>query len=135
MTQANNPQNRQKQRESGSQARGRVYPQEEHFFTTTANMLHSTTKENTMSVITFDTLQLVKDLQAKGFQPEQAEGISNALKDIMTGAEVATKQDINTLKLEIKAEIASIKAEIAPLKWMVGVTTAGIISLVIKTFF
>jgi hypothetical protein len=33
-----------------------------------------------MTTITFDTLQFVKDLQAKGFKPEQAEGISDALK-------------------------------------------------------
>jgi hypothetical protein len=81
-----------------------------------------------MTAVTFDTHEFIKDLQAKGFQPDQAEGISDALKKALTVAEVATKRDIETLKLEIKAEIA-------PLKWMTGVTAAGIISLVIKTFF
>jgi hypothetical protein len=42
--------------------------------------------------------------------------------------DVATKNDIERLRLEIKAETV-------PLKWMTGVTTAGIISLVIKAFF
>jgi hypothetical protein len=46
----------------------------------------------------------------------------------MSIAEIATKNDIEKLKLEIRADIA-------PLKWMIGVTAAGIISLVIKAFF
>jgi hypothetical protein len=31
-----------------------------------------------MTTVTFDTHEFIKDLQAKGFRPEQAEGISNA---------------------------------------------------------
>jgi hypothetical protein len=67
-----------------------------------------------MTAVTFDTLQFVKNLQSKGFKPEQAEGISDALKDVMTVAEVATKHDIK--ELEIK--LAETKAEI--IKWNTG---------------
>jgi UDP-N-acetylenolpyruvoylglucosamine reductase len=81
-----------------------------------------------MAAITFDTHQFIKDLQAKGFQPEQAEGISDALKNVLVVAEIATKQDIQELRLEIKAEIA-------PLKWMTGATAAGVIAILMKTFF
>jgi hypothetical protein len=47
-----------------------------------------------MSVALFDTLALVKTLQTKGFQAEQAEGISDALKEALAVAEIATKHDI-----------------------------------------
>ena len=81
-----------------------------------------------MNTVTFDTLAIVKNLQAKGFPPEQAEGITDALKDALTVAEIATKRDIRELRLEFKAEIA-------PLKSGIGFCAAGIVSLVIKTFF
>jgi hypothetical protein len=81
-----------------------------------------------MSALTFDTYEFIKDLQAKGFREEQAEGISNALKNALTIAEIATKHDINELRLEFKAEIA-------PLKWGMGICAAGIVSLVVKAFF
>ena len=87
-----------------------------------------------MTAIAFDTLQFVKNLQAKGFAAEQAEGISDAFKDILIVAEIATKTDIKELKYDIQELRLEIKAEIAPLKWMIGVTTAGIISLLIKAF-
>ncbi|GHU31200.1 hypothetical protein AGMMS50256_19320 [Betaproteobacteria bacterium] len=75
-----------------------------------------------MVAITFDTHQFVKDLQAKGFNPEQAEGISNALKNIMTVAEVATTRDLKELEITLKADfeikLAETKADI--IKWNVG---------------
>jgi hypothetical protein len=99
-----------------------------------------------MSAALFDTLALVKTLQTKGFQAEQAEGISDALKDALAVAEIATKhdieesreatqRDIKELRLEFKAENANIRAENAPLKWAIGVCVAGIIPLVFKAFF
>ncbi|MDR3088587.1 MAG: CCDC90 family protein [Desulfobulbaceae bacterium] len=81
-----------------------------------------------MASLTFDTLELVKDLEKGGFNSAQTEAVSNAMKKAMTGADVATKQDIFQLRLEIKAELA-------PLKWGVGVCAAGIVPLVIKAFF
>jgi hypothetical protein len=70
-----------------------------------------------MTTVTFDTLQFVKNLQAKGFAPEQAEGINDALKNIMTTAEVCTKQDL-------KAELADAKYDI--IKWNVGTIFAAV---------
>lgn len=55
-----------------------------------------------MSTITFDTHQLIKELEAKGFSPSQAEGINDALKNALTVAEVATKQDIRELEQKIR---------------------------------
>jgi hypothetical protein len=139
-----------------------------------------------MSAAIFDTLALVKTLQTKGFQAEQAEGISDALKDALAVAEIATKHDIEesgeatqrnivglregitasqeatqrniaasqeATQRDIKELLVAIaasreaaqrdteelrlefKAEIAPLKWAIGVCAAGIIPLVFKAFF
>jgi len=62
-----------------------------------------------------------------------------ALKDALGNQDLATKADLNAARADLKAEIEKldlrIKAEIAPLKWITGVMAAGIISLVMKTFF
>lgn len=55
-----------------------------------------------MASITFDTHQFVKDLQARGFSADQAEGINDALKNVLVVAEVATKQDIRTMEQALK---------------------------------
>jgi hypothetical protein len=81
-----------------------------------------------MTTITFDTLQFSKKLQSKGFKSEQADAISETLQDVINVAEVATKNDLNKLELQLKAEMSVIK-------WMVGVASAGIASLVLKSFF
>jgi predicted phage-related endonuclease len=121
-----------------------------------------------MTAVTFDTYEFVKNLKAKGFQEEQAEGISNALRDALAVAEVATKHDLRELETSVNTKIKELettlkndikeletnvktiettlkrdiqelrlefKAEIAPLKWMSSATIAGVIALIIKTFF
>jgi hypothetical protein len=92
-------------------------------------------EEYSMTTITFDTHQFIKDLQARGFNPEQAEGISDALKNVMIASEVATSNDMRELRSDIEKLELRIKAELSALKWMVSVTVAGIVSLVLKTFF
>jgi hypothetical protein len=84
-------------------------------------------KEHIMSAVTFDTHQFVKTLVNKGFKTEQAEGISEALKDAMTVAEIATRHDIESLELKFRAEIA-------PLKWASYFSAAGIFALIAKSF-
>ncbi|MDR1849745.1 MAG: CCDC90 family protein [Zoogloeaceae bacterium] len=81
-----------------------------------------------MTATTFDTLEFVKTLEAKGFKKDQAEGLSAAMKQTFNSSDIATKNDIEKLELRIRADIA-------PLKWMTGVTVAGVISLIIKSFF
>jgi hypothetical protein len=103
-----------------------------------------------MSAVPFDTHAIVKTLQTKGFPVEQAEGITDALKDALTVAEIATKHDIKdlqeatqhdikelreTMESQIRELRLEFKAEIAPLKWGMGLCAAGIISLVFKAFF
>ncbi len=54
------------------------------------------------------------------------EGIKSAVKE-----EFENKKDILATKLDLE----KIKAELLVIKWMLGVILAGIISLVLKTFF
>ena len=92
---------------------------------------------------TFDTLEFAKTLQAEGFQPKQAEGLSKALRQAFqdTGVklqeefkdsknELATKGDIANLRVEIHA------AKVELIKWMIGaiVATGGLCAAIASLF-
>ena len=49
----------------------------------------------------------------------------------MSSFELATKLDIENIKLEIER----VRSEVTITKWMLGVVIAGILSLIIKSFF
>jgi hypothetical protein len=79
-----------------------------------------------MTTVTFDTLAFVKKLEAKGFKTEQAEGITDALKDAFQVTDLATKADLHD---EIR------NAELRIIKWVVAVAlgqAALIVGLVIR---
>ncbi|MGE0259610.1 MAG: coiled-coil domain-containing protein [Alphaproteobacteria bacterium] len=61
-----------------------------------------------MAITTFDTHELVKDLKAAGFTDHQAEAVTRAVKNAreLDVSELATKTDV-------KAEISSVRADIA----------------------
>ena len=83
-----------------------------------------------MSAVAFDTLKFAQSLRDKAnFSPTQAEGISQAFSEAIAGQlatrsdlmNLATKDDISTLKDELKrldAKIGSSKSE--TLRWIVG---------------
>ncbi len=80
-----------------------------------------------MSTITFDTLTYARKLKEGGFTQEQAEAQAEAQKEVLSevlDTTLATKDDINRLEKEISV-----------LKWMTGFMLAGVLSLIIKTFF
>ncbi|MDE0694920.1 MAG: hypothetical protein OXH76_03695 [Boseongicola sp.] len=54
-----------------------------------------------MADMPFDTMTVLRRLEAKGFSSEQAEAITAAIKDGVTGG-VATKADIARLETELK---------------------------------
>jgi hypothetical protein len=59
-----------------------------------------------MSAVAFDTLKLARTLRDTAHMTqEQAEGISNALAEAMSGAELATKHDLADVRTELKADI------------------------------
>ncbi|KJV07322.1 hypothetical protein [Methylocucumis oryzae] len=80
-----------------------------------------------MTTVTFDTLDLVERLKTAGIPPAQAQD------------GLVTKQDLAEAKNELKAEMnvrfERIDGELKLNRWMLGVLLAGVISLVLKTFF
>jgi hypothetical protein len=89
-----------------------------------------------MALATFDTHELVKDLQAAGFTEDQAEAVTRAVKnareidlsDLATGADVAAlEMNVAGMKTEIagvKTEISGMKTEISGIKADVAVLSA-----------
>ena len=78
--------------------------------------------------IAFDTLASMRRLREAGFTEQQAETQTRIMAELVEDRFLATKQDLKELELRIAAEIA-------PLKWSAAVTVAGIVALIIKTFF
>ena len=71
--------------------------------------------------IAFDTHRFVKHLTASGFSEIQAEALADEQVQLLE-RNLATKVDIHALKVEIKADIEKVRAEL--LKWMMGALTA-----------
>ncbi|WNV05904.1 DUF1640 domain-containing protein [Candidatus Methylospira mobilis] len=83
-----------------------------------------------MTTITFDTHKFIKTLQEAGFEQKQAEAV---LRVISESQDALVTRDYLDHKLE--KELAPVRTDLAVLKWMMGFIMAGIISLVLKTFF
>jgi hypothetical protein len=59
-----------------------------------------------MTTIAFDTLKLARALREKAkFTPEQAEGVADALADVMTGAELVTKDYLDGRLLALEQRL------------------------------
>lgn len=74
-----------------------------------------------MTTITFDTLAYVKTLREAGIDEKQAEAQAVALASVLKSGvtDLATKQDMELLRAELKKDLAEIKAEL--IRWVVGV--------------
>ena len=74
-----------------------------------------------MTTITFDTLAYVKKLREAGIDEKQAEAQAVALASVLKSGvtDLATKQDMELLRAELKKDLAEIKAEL--IRWVVGV--------------
>ncbi len=48
---------------------------------------------------------------------------------------LATKEDIKTLESKLEKELAPMRTELAVIKWMLGVQMAGVVALILKSFF
>jgi len=83
-----------------------------------------------MAAVAFDTLKLARALRTDAqMSAEQAEGISNALAEAMSGAELATKADLRELELRLDARFAAMDVKIEAvradlLRWMFGALAA-----------
>ena len=81
-----------------------------------------------MTTITFDTLRFVEKLKSGGIPEDQAKAISEAFRDASGEAALVTKSDL-------QIELAPLRADINLIKWMLGILLAGVMALVLKSFF
>ena len=79
-----------------------------------------------MSTITLDTQQLVEQLRSAGIPQEQAEAVVKV---------IAKSQDSLVTQMGLEAALVPLRTDLAVLKWMMGLMIAGVMSLVLKTFF
>ncbi|MDE0209255.1 MAG: DUF1640 domain-containing protein [Boseongicola sp.] len=74
-----------------------------------------------MTDASFDTLAVTRQLKARGFDPDQAEAIAEAVRTGVTGG-VATKADLAGLRGELHNEIAELRGELSAIRtdllWM-----------------
>jgi hypothetical protein len=86
-----------------------------------------------MTTITLDTQEAVIKLKAVGVSQEHADAFVRAIVESQNS--LSTKADIEIILSPIKTDLAVIKADSVTLKWMMGVLIAGVMSIIIKTFF
>lgn len=93
--------------------------------------------EEFMASLTFDTLKFVKKLRDAGFDEQQAEAVSEAFREAQhtVGQDLATKSDLKELELRLETRLEGLRGELTLLKWMQGFVLAGILTLILKTFF
>lgn len=78
-----------------------------------------------MTTITFDTHLFVRKLRETGITEPQAEVITEVVREAVASSEVATKNDLEVVKLELKRDIETVRKEMAETKaelvrWVVG---------------
>ena len=91
-----------------------------------------------MSAITFDTLKFVKQLEASGVPPAQAEAFVNAQRDILSEAldtSLATRADMLAVKADIERLDTKFDAKFDKLQWMLGIVIALAVANFAKQFF
>jgi len=74
----------------------------------------------------FDTLLLVDKLKEAGIPSEHAEAVVRAIGDAHSSL---------VTKIDLEPSLAPLRTDLAVLKWMTAALLAGVMSLVLKTFF
>ena len=94
-----------------------------------------------MTTITFDTLKFANKLKSAGVPEKQAEAEAEAISEALEVnlKDLVTKEYLDA-KLQqelapIRTDLAVLKADSVTIKWMMGIIIAGVMSIVIKTFF
>jgi len=88
-----------------------------------------------MATLTFNTHELIKNLEKAGLSEKQAEAITTGILLAHDSANVATKGDLREMELRIDKKLVEMRGESILIRWMLGVIIAGIAGLIIKTFF
>jgi hypothetical protein len=86
---------------------------------------------------TFDMLALVDKPKTAGFDQKQSETVIRVIAEAQNG--LVTKYDLTEAKNEIKADMnmrfERVDGELKLNRWILGMLLAGVLSIVIKTFF
>ena len=94
--------------------------------------------------LVLDTLKVYERLKAADLNDKAAREIAEVLKDVQIEAikGLATREDLARLREDIaKVEgrlverITAVEGELKLIKWMLGFVIAGILSLILKSFF
>ena len=87
-----------------------------------------------MASATFDTLHAAKALTAAGFEAQQAEAITDTIREAFTES-VATKADIAEVRADMAELRAELKADIAGLYkhlWLMGLGIVTAVAAIVK---
>jgi len=90
-----------------------------------------------MTTITFDTLELVDKLKTAGIPQEQAEAMVRVIADAQETlvSNITLDHRLKETELRSDARFERIDGELKLNRWMLGIIIAGVMSLVLKTFF
>ena len=98
-----------------------------------------------MSTITFDTLKYVKQLEASGIPPAQAEAFINAQREILSDvmeSSLATRGDLQVLEKSLHADTERLERKLiehdgrfALVQWMLAAVLAVAVANFAKQFF
>ncbi|MBF0144250.1 MAG: DUF1640 domain-containing protein [Magnetococcales bacterium] len=94
-----------------------------------------------MTAITFDTLKYANRLKAAGVPDRQAEAMAETHAEVYEKnlEELATKRDLKDLEVRMDAkfdkELAPLRTDMAVVKWMLTLLVAGVMALVLRSFF
>ena len=98
-----------------------------------------------MHIVQFDTLEYANKLKLSGVSEEQAEGMTEAMKQVLESQDIATKQDVQLATETLRKEIEVVRKEIEvakteTIKWVAGMLFTqtgiliGVMIAVIKIF-
>jgi len=96
--------------------------------------------------VTFDTLKFVETLERANVPREQASAIASAVRDTQDLSDIATKQDLRDLEIATDSKFDLLRKDIDLLRsdmrgeniltrWMLGVLTAGMGTILVKLFW
>ena len=82
---------------------------------------------------TLDTLGAKKQLTDAGLPDDQAEAIVNAMFGFLT-AELATKADLETVRADLKAEMAELESRLTNRLYATVIGGIGFLSILVTLF-
>lgn len=88
-----------------------------------------------MTSVTFDTHKFVRKLKEAGFDEKQAEGLTDAMRAAIEGAELVTRRDLREMEQRLDTKFEALKGDMTLGKWMMGALVAMAIANFSKQFF